>query len=159
MAWRESRPNLAKHSSYHNVSKILVVQESNVSSELNSDLVVRLCFSVTITTQEEGHYQPFIICKACVYKKSVKNELKVQTLLGGWQFSRMLCEVAFLQRRRLLGFHHHQTRGRCPLHRPLCLAKGLPRYFGIKEIFRMIPTSISQNRTLFQDALTPLYWR
>ena len=74
MAWRESRPNLAKHSSYHNVSKILVVQESNVSSELNSDLVVRLCFSVTITTQEEGHYQPFIICKACVYKKSVKNE-------------------------------------------------------------------------------------
>ena len=81
MAWRESRPNLAKHSSYHNVSKILVVQESNVSSE--SDLVVRLCFSVTITTQEDRHYQPFIICKACVYKKSVKNELKVQTLLGG----------------------------------------------------------------------------
>ena len=80
MAWRESRPNLAKHSSYHNVSKILVVQESNVSSELNSDLVVRLCFSVTITTQEEGHYQPFIICKACVYNKSVKNELKVQTI-------------------------------------------------------------------------------
>ena len=80
MAWRESRPNLAKHSSYHNVSKILVVQESNVSSELNSDLVVRLCFSVTITTQEEGHYQPFIICKACAYKKSVKNELKVQTI-------------------------------------------------------------------------------
>ena len=80
MAWSESRPNLAKHSSYHNVSKILVVQESNVSSELNSDLVVRLCFSVTITTQEEGHYQPFIICKACVYKKSVKNELKVLTI-------------------------------------------------------------------------------
>ena len=79
MTWRESRPNLAKHSSYHNVSKILVVQESNVSSELNSDLVVRLCFSVTVTTQEEGHYQPFIICKACVYKKSVKNELKVIT--------------------------------------------------------------------------------
>ena len=72
MAWLESRPILAKHSSYHNVSKILVVQESNVSSKLNSDLVVRLCFSVTITTQEEGHYQPFIICKACVYKKSVK---------------------------------------------------------------------------------------
>ena len=80
MAWRESRPNLAKHSSYHNVSRILVVQESNVSSELKSDLVVRLCFSVTITTQEEGHYQPFIICKAYVYKKSVKNELKVQTI-------------------------------------------------------------------------------
>ena len=157
MAWSESRPNLTKRSSYHNVSKILVVLESNVSSQLNSDLVVRLCFSVTITTQEEGHYQPFIICKACVYKKSVKNELKVQTIWGGWQFSRMLCEVAFLQGRRLLGFHHHQTRGRCPLHRPLCLAKGLPRYFGIKEIFRMIPTSISQNRTLFQDALIPLY--
>ena len=30
MAWRELRPNLAKHSSYHNVSKILLVQESNV---------------------------------------------------------------------------------------------------------------------------------
>ena len=44
MAWRESRPNLAKHSSYHNVSKILVVQEPNVSSELSSDLVVRLLF-------------------------------------------------------------------------------------------------------------------
>ena len=44
MAWHESRPNLAKHSSYHNVSEILLVQESNVSSELNSD------FSVTITT-------------------------------------------------------------------------------------------------------------
>ena len=57
MAWRESRPNLAKHSSYHNVCKILLVQESNVSSELNADLVVRLCFSVTITNQEEGHYQ------------------------------------------------------------------------------------------------------
>ena len=56
------------------------MQESNVSSELNSDLVVRLYFSVTITTQEEGHYQPFIICKTCVYKKSVKNELKVQTI-------------------------------------------------------------------------------
>ena len=42
MAWRESRPNLAKHSSYYNVSKILLVQESHVSSELNSDLVVRL---------------------------------------------------------------------------------------------------------------------
>ena len=80
MAWSESRPNLTKHSSYHNVSKILVVQESNVSSELNSELVVRLRFSVTITTQEEGHYQPFIICKACAYKKSVKNELKVQTI-------------------------------------------------------------------------------
>ena len=80
MAWRESRLNLAKHSSYHNVSRILVVQESNVSSELKSDLVVRLCFSVTLTTQEEGHYQPFIICKAYVYKKSVKNELKVQTI-------------------------------------------------------------------------------
>ena len=57
MAWRESRPNLAKHSSYHNVSKILVVQESNVSSELNSDLVVRLLFHNLITNQEEGHYQ------------------------------------------------------------------------------------------------------
>ena len=75
MTWRESRPNLAKHPSYHNVSKILLVQESNVSSELNSDLVVRLCFS-----QEEGHCQLFIICKTCVYKKSVKNELKVQTI-------------------------------------------------------------------------------
>ena len=74
MAWHESRPNLAKHSSNDNISKILVVQESNVSPELNYDLVVRLCFSVTITTHEEGHYQPFIICKACVYKKSVKNE-------------------------------------------------------------------------------------
>ena len=80
MAWSESRPNLAKHSSYHNVSKILVVQESNVSSELNSDLVVRLCFSITITTREEGHYQPFIICMACVYKESVKNEQKVQMI-------------------------------------------------------------------------------
>ena len=57
MAWSESRPNPAKHSSYHNVSKVLVAQEYNVSSELNSDLVVRLCFSVTITTQEEGHYE------------------------------------------------------------------------------------------------------
>lgn len=66
MAWRESRPNLAKHSSNDNISKILVVQESNVSPELNYDLVVRLCFSVTITIQEEGYYQPFIICKACV---------------------------------------------------------------------------------------------
>ena len=156
MAWSESRPNLAKHSSYHNVSKILVVQESNVSSQLNSDLVVRLCFSVTITTQEEGHYQPFIICKACVYKKSVKNELKVQTIWGGWQFSRMLCEVAFLQRRRLLGFHHHQSRARCPLHRLLYLAKGLPRHFGIEVMSRMIPPSISQNRTFFQNALPPL---
>ena len=81
MAWSESRPNLTKRSSYHNVSKILVALESNVSSQLNSDLVVRLCFSVTITTQEEGHQPfPFIICKACVYKKSVKNELKVHTI-------------------------------------------------------------------------------
>ena len=89
------------------------MQESNVSSELNSDLVVRLYFSVTITTQEEGHYQPFIICKACVYKKSVKNELKVQTF---WADD-----------------------------------------FGIEEMSRMIPPSISQNRTLFQNALPPLY--
>ena len=82
MVWSKSRPNLAKHSSYHNVSKILVVQESNVCSELNSDLVVRLCFSLTITTQEEGHYQPFIICTACVMRRheSVKNEPKVQTI-------------------------------------------------------------------------------
>ena len=79
MAWRESRPNLAKHSSYHNVSRILV-QEPDVSSKLNSDLIVRLCFSVTIKTQEEGHYQLFIIRKACVYKTSVENELKVQTI-------------------------------------------------------------------------------
>ena len=48
-------------------SEILLVKESNVSSELNSD------FSVTITTQEEGHYQPFIICKTCVYLK-LQNE-------------------------------------------------------------------------------------
>ena len=152
MVWSKSRPNLAKHSSYHNVSKILVVQESNVCSELNSDLVVRLCFSLTITTQEEGHYQPFIICTAYVYKKSVKNELKVQTIWadGG---SPGCCA----KRRRLLGFHHHQSRGRCPLHRPLCLAKGLPRHFGIEEMFCMIPLSISQNRTLFQNALPPLY--
>ena len=34
----------------------------------------------------------------------------------------MLCEVAFLQRRRLLGFHHHQSRGRCSLHRLLQLS-------------------------------------
>ena len=113
MAWSESRPNLTKHSSYHNVSKILVVQESNVSSELNPDLVVRLCFSVTKTIQEERHYQSFIICKPCVYKKSVKNELKVQTI---WADD-----------------------------------------FGIEEMSRMIPPSISQNRTLFQNALPPLY--
>ena len=155
MAWRESRSNLAKHSSYHNVSKILVVQESNVSSELNSDLVVRLCFSVTITTQEEGHYQPFIICTACVYNKSVKNEPKVQTIWGGWQFSRMLCEVAFLQRRRLLGL---SSESRSLSSSPPSLSgKGLPRHFGIEEMSRMIPPSISQNRTLFQNALPPLY--
>ena len=53
----------------------------------------------------------------------------------------MLCEVAFLQRRRLLGFHHHQSRGRCSLHRLLCLAKGLPHHFGIEEMSRMIPPS------------------
>ena len=64
---------MAKQSSYNSVSTILVVQESNVSSEFNSDLVVRLCFSVTITTQEKGHYRPFIIRKACVYERSVKN--------------------------------------------------------------------------------------
>ena len=160
MAWRESRPNLAKHSSYHNVSKILVVQESNVSSELNSDLVVRLCFSVTITTQEEGHYQPFIICKACVYKKSVKNELKVQMIWAAdsspgccakWHSSKddvcwvfiiiiRVVEVAVL----FTAFFS-------------CLAKGLPRHFGIEEVSRMIPPSISQKRTLFQNALPPLY--
>ena len=71
--------NLAKQSSYNSVSTILVVQESNVSSEFNSDLVVRLCFSVTITTQEEGHYRPFIIRKARVYKRSVKNHSR-----GDW---------------------------------------------------------------------------
>ena len=75
--YSESRPNLAKQSSYNNVPKILVVQECNVSFELNSDLVVQTVLnSVTITTQEEGHYRPFIIRKACVYKRSVKNELR-----------------------------------------------------------------------------------
>ena len=44
----EPRPNLTKHSSLNNVSKTMVVQGSNGSSELNSDLVVRLLFSVTI---------------------------------------------------------------------------------------------------------------
>ena len=63
----ESKPNLAKQSSYNNICTILVVQKSNVSSELNSDFIVRLCFSVTIITQEEVHYRPFIIHKACVY--------------------------------------------------------------------------------------------
>ena len=65
-------PYLAKQSSYNSVSTILVVKESNVSSsEFNSDLVVRLCFSVTITTQEEGlgFFRPllhsFIIALLC----------------------------------------------------------------------------------------------
>ena len=36
--------------------------------------------TVTITTQEEGHYRSFIIRNACVCKRSAKNEQKVQTL-------------------------------------------------------------------------------
>ena len=79
--YSELRPNLAKQSSYSNVSKILEVQDYNVSYEKNSYLVVQTVLnSVAITTQEEGHYRPFIIRKACVYKRSVKNELKVQTI-------------------------------------------------------------------------------
>ena len=116
----------------------------NVSSKLNFDLVVRLCFSVTITTQEEGRYSPFVIRKACVYKSSVENELKVPTISTDDSSSGCCANWWHLPKTTSVVFHHHQSRCRCPFHSLLFLAKDLPCLFGTEEMAHMIPPPISR---------------